>query len=126
MLKTDQDYSCPAPETGTVRTCDAHQERLKLLNATAGLSWRKIAARKEYKGIPPGTLCTYAKTGKLPHKWRRRLGLADYALAEVCPIHGVVHVRRCPGSGVVHHRDLFAMGEGELRQALINRVVIGG
>lgn len=95
-----------------------------MLHDTEMLSWRAIADLDEYKGIPPGTLCTYAKTGKLPHKWRRQLGLADYALAEVCPIHGVVHVRRCPGSGVVRHRDLFAMGEGELRQALINRVSV--
>ena len=45
-------------------------------------SWRRVA--KEFDGIPPGTLCTYAKTGYLPNRYRQRLGLP--VVASVAPV----------------------------------------
>lgn len=53
---------------------DSPQERLFFLKGL-GLSWRQIANLDDYKPIPPGSLCTFAKTGELADKWRVRLGL---------------------------------------------------
>jgi len=52
-----------------------HQIRLRRLNET--LTWRQIAVLDEYKGIPAGTLCSYAK-GREPKnpEHRRILGLS--------------------------------------------------
>jgi hypothetical protein len=36
------------------------RERLNKLHNEEELSWRKIAKMEEYKGIPPGSLCSYA------------------------------------------------------------------
>ena len=61
-----------------VQHSDIVQVRLNRLNKVDGLSWRKIAAMDEYKGIPPGSLCAYAK-GRIPkdNERRRRLGFPE-------------------------------------------------
>lgn len=67
---------------------DIIRERLNHLHDTEGLSWRKIAALDEYKGIPAGSLCSYAygrEPKKLEH--RRILGLPMV-------IEGIVGSRR--------------------------------
>jgi hypothetical protein len=52
------------------------RERLNKLHNEEELSWRKIAQMEEYKGIPAGSLCSYAG-GWEPktEKARRMFGL---------------------------------------------------
>ncbi len=64
--------------------------------------WRVIA-REHYPGIPEARmaawLCAIYKHEREPHAndIRRALGMAEYAPALVCAIHGIVHVsKRCP------------------------------
>ena len=59
---------------------DIVQEELQELSDSLSLSWRDIAQLPEYKGIPPGTLCTIAKTGYIPKKWRRKLNIVTKEL----------------------------------------------
>ena len=61
-----------------VQHSDIVQVRLNKLNGIDKLSWRKIALLDEYKGIPPGSLCSYAK-GRIPenNKHRRMLGFPE-------------------------------------------------
>ena len=58
-----------------VKNPDTPQERLKSLHDTSGLSWRKIANLDSYRGIPPGSLATFAKSGWLARRYRSRFGL---------------------------------------------------
>jgi len=59
-----------------VQTLDIVRERLNHLHDIDRLSWRKIAALDAYKGIPAGTLCSYAKGRELKNlEHRRILGL---------------------------------------------------
>lgn len=44
-----------------VRQMDIIRERLNYLHDVDKLSWRKIALLDAYKGIPAGSLCSYAK-----------------------------------------------------------------
>ena len=82
---TQQAISASSKSKGRgVRNPDTKQDELKYLNGTSMLSWRQIARLDEYSGIPPGTLCTYAKTGYLPNRYRQRLGLP--AVASVAPV----------------------------------------
>lgn len=69
--------------------------RLQELHGSAGLSWRKIAALPEFAPLPPGTLCSWAKTGKLPRRWYARFGLVAYVPAPLCAVHGIVHCYDC-------------------------------
>ena len=62
-----------------VRTSDSPQERLKWLHGTLGLTWREIANLDDYKGIPAGTLCSYANGAEPKRKHRQRLGLPPVA-----------------------------------------------
>ena len=73
----------------TVTTRDIVRERLKSLHDTSGLTWREIAARDEYGGIPPGTLCAIAKGTRLPRCHLVKLGL-PLPSARVIPVAGVV------------------------------------
>lgn len=68
--------------TMPVRTSDTPQERLKVLHG-CGLSWREIAVMDAYRGIPPGSLSTYCKTGKIARKYRSRFGLPPIATVTV-------------------------------------------
>ncbi len=45
---------------------------LHTLNATYHVSWAGIS---EFLGVPAPTLSRFAKGGKLPHKYKRKLGL---------------------------------------------------
>ena len=59
-----------------VQSLDSIRERLKHLHDTQALSWRKIAALDDYRGIPAGSLCSIAggrEPKSLDH--RRILGL---------------------------------------------------
>ena len=55
---------------------DSIRARLNYLHDIEDKSWRKIAALDEYRGIPAGSLCSYAK-GRIPKnpEHRRILGL---------------------------------------------------
>ena len=67
-----------------VKNSDTPQEALQALKTSKRITWRKIANLDQYTGIPPGTLCTYAKTGYLPNRYRQRLGLP--VVASVAPV----------------------------------------
>ena len=59
---------------------DTIRDRLNYLHAVEGIPWRRIAELDEFKGIPPGTLCAFAKGYYEPKKnqeYRRRLGLPE-------------------------------------------------
>jgi hypothetical protein len=45
---------------------------LKTLNRYYGVSWNKLSV---FLGIPAGTLWRFANGGKLPSKWKSRLGI---------------------------------------------------
>lgn len=55
---------------------DKLQERLLYLRTQKRLKWREIADLPEYRGVPPGTLCSIMK-GRNPkkHETRHILGL---------------------------------------------------
>lgn len=78
-----EEQSRPESRRG-VQSLDMARERLSRLHDIGGLSWRKIAALDEYKGIPPGTLCAIAK-GREPknNEHRRILGLSEIIEIEV-------------------------------------------
>jgi len=61
-----------------VQASDRICKRLNKLHAIKGNTWRKIALLDEYKGIPPGSLCSYAK-GRIPenNEHRRILGFPE-------------------------------------------------
>lgn len=65
--------------------------------------WRVIA-REHYYGIAEArmgaALCAIYKHGREPHSndIRRALGMAEYVSVAVCPLHGIVHEKRCPGA----------------------------
>lgn len=71
-----------------VTTSDTVQGRLKYLHDTCALSWSKIAALDEFSPIPRGTLCSIAKTGNVPHCWKRHFGIP--AQSNVVVVEGVV------------------------------------
>ncbi|MCK4828247.1 hypothetical protein KA005_71620, partial [bacterium] len=49
------------------------KKRLKLLHDTSGLSFPKIAARREFTPIPPSTLNSIYHGGQIPKKWHKTL-----------------------------------------------------
>jgi len=61
-----------------VQASDRACKRLNKLHDIDRLSWRKIALLDEYKEIPAGSLCSYAK-GRIPenNKHRRILGFPE-------------------------------------------------
>jgi hypothetical protein len=66
----------------------------------SGEKWREIGA--SFPGVPLGTLCRIAHDKKYTPKspmLRAHLGLEPLPIAVTpCPIHGVVHIKRCPGA----------------------------
>ena len=72
------------PDLDLVKNSDTPQEALQALKTSRSITWRQIARLDQYTGIPPGTLCTYAKTGYLPNRYRQRLGLP--VVASVAPV----------------------------------------
>ena len=57
---------------------DIVRDRLNELHSIEGNTWRKIALLDEYRGIPPGSLCSYAKGRPITNpKHRRILGLSQ-------------------------------------------------
>lgn len=115
---------------------DAREVKLHLIMLRlASLSWREIAARPPFSeiGIPAGSLSSIYKTGEIPAKWQYALlGRTTQALANVCPIHGIVETYNCQAQQVVTKRkraartysDLFSMPSKVLRQALIEREIM--
>jgi len=63
---------------------DGVRERLKHLHDIDGLSWREIAQQPEFKGIPPGSLCSFYKGTWEPkdNETRRILGLTEFIIVE--------------------------------------------
>ena len=49
------------------------RKRLRILHDTDGLSFPKIAARREFDPIPPSTLNSIYHGGKIPKKWQEQL-----------------------------------------------------
>ena len=65
---------------------DTIRDRLNHLHAVEGIPWRRISQLDEFKGIPPGTLCAFAKGYYEPKKnqeYRRRLGLSEIIKQQV-------------------------------------------
>lgn len=58
---------------------DTPAQRLNCLHDKEGMTWRKIAAMKEYRGIPAGSLCSFAKGNWEPKDLitRRKLGYQE-------------------------------------------------
>lgn len=54
---------------------DTLRDELNHLHGTPGTTWRDIARLPQYSGIPAGTLCAIAKTGYIPPKWHKKLGI---------------------------------------------------
>ena len=73
MLSQASDMRSAVPD---IRNGVFMRERLNKLHNEDGLSWRKIAQMPEFKGIPAGSLCSYAG-GWEPktERARRRFGL---------------------------------------------------
>jgi hypothetical protein len=69
-----------------VRTPDKAQERLKYLHDTLGLTWREISSLDDYRGIPAGSLCSYAHGAEPKKKHRQQLGLPP--LGDVIYLYG--------------------------------------
>ncbi len=72
---------------------DTHLTRLRAkLNAQhdKGEKWRDIASLPEFKGIPPGTLCSIAKGNYEPqdNEIRKTLGLPIIVIQYKDPITG--------------------------------------
>jgi len=55
------------------------------MNAVEHVPWRRIAELDEFKGIPPGTLCSFSKGSYEPrnNEYRRRLGLSEIITQKV-------------------------------------------
>ena len=81
-----------------VRTSDSPQERLKWLHGTLGLTWREIANLDDYRGIPAGTLCSYANGVEPKRKHRQQLGLPP--LSEVIYLDGKLPTGQAISIGV--------------------------
>lgn len=63
------------PDTGRyVRQPEIVSAWIRHLNRVTGLTLAEIAAKPYFTGVPPGTLSTIAITGKVPKKWKRKLG----------------------------------------------------
>ena len=116
----------------TRHTCDTEREALKMLHDTSGLSWRKIAQMPKYRGIPAGSLCSFA-TGKkdLANEYKARLGIPFETLAPACSACGQVHAidKACQKVVTVRKRktfktwtDLFSLSSKEVSWLLENRV----
>ncbi len=58
---------------------DTHRKRLIYLHDELDMTWRKIAEMEEYKGIPAGSLCSFAKGNWEPKDLitRRKLGYKE-------------------------------------------------
>jgi hypothetical protein len=86
-----------AQTTTGVQTLDMAQICTELLNRHSDMSWREIASKPEYRGIPAGTLWSIAK-GREPKSLRYRTILHLPALipTPACPKCGAVHTtKRC-------------------------------
>jgi hypothetical protein len=67
---------------------------------TNGLTYRQIAQKPYFVGIPPGTLCAIAKGYGIPEKWRKVLGLPPLKKVPTCPRCGIAHTYDCQTQNV--------------------------
>ena len=81
-------------ENGTVHALDGLRTRLIYLHDTRGLSWRKIALQREFRGIPYSTLRAVAVEGREPKDEAQRLALG--LPPKPVPVYP------CPECGHVH------------------------
>jgi len=81
--------------TQSMKSFNEVKEELNRLHKE--LSWRQIAKLDSYAGVKPGTLCAIAK-GREPVDIHIRsiLSLPAYLPTPVCPVCGIVHVKKCP------------------------------
>ena len=63
---------------------DAIRSRLNALHAIPDNTWRRIALMDAYKGIPPGTLCSYANGRPITNNEHRRI----LGLSQIVEING--------------------------------------
>ena len=65
-------------------TYDIALERIQAYR-NDGLSYRQIADLPQYKGLKPGTICSFAKGNYIPKRSdiRRKLGLPELIVQEV-------------------------------------------
>lgn len=99
-----------------VTTCDTVRERIIVLHDTYGLKFRKIAETDDFRPIPAGTLSTIYKTGRIPKKWHKRLGLPVMVPAPVCDTCGTVHLKKtCPNNGKAKRKGVSTR---DFREAL--------
>lgn len=99
------------------------QVKNELTELNRSLSWRKIAKLDKYEGLEPGTLCAIAK-GREPVDIhiRTKLDLPAYLPTPVCPVCGIVHVKKCPHSKTNHKpKKIQDMSIKELLWSLENR-----
>ena len=81
----------------SVTESNAVRDELALIRDNLCLTWREIATMPKYQGIPIQTLSMiYLGKRGVPKRYREQLGIPDTAPAPVCPVHGVVHVGKCP------------------------------
>ena len=103
----------------SMKSYDQVKQELIELNKT--LSWRKIAKLDSYVGVKPGTLCAMAK-GREPVDIhiRAKLDLPAYVSTPVCPLCGIVHIKKCPHT---NHKpkNIQDMSIKELLWSLENR-----
>ena len=60
----------------SVRNSDIVSLLIRELHDTTGLSFREIARKTEFSGMPAGTICAIYHGAPIPNKWREPLGLA--------------------------------------------------
>ena len=102
-------------------TIDELQKRLQNDRFLLG-SWEAVAKKWD---APKRTVYAIAEKGYEPKslKIRIKYNLTAKALAPVCPVHGVVHVGRCPKSKTKRIQDCSMK---ELRWMIENRETVSG
>lgn len=102
----------------TVQTPDKARGELLRLRTDARMKWRQIALLPQYRGIPPGTLCSFAQGRDIRNPAHRvQLGLPALVEIPACPTCGHVHTlggicpQVTPVKVIVYEEDDGADGE---------------
>ena len=101
-----------------------------VLRATAGLTDRDIAAKPFFSGIPPGTINSIRKHGKVPAKWKQRLHCLcphcgrlnhdyDCTTEKPVPLEATVTMPKAPGKQ--RNRRAVSLDDPESAAATIIR-----
>ena len=85
-----------------LHSCEGARLEVLRLHDIEGISWPKIAQKPKYRGIPEGTLWSWARGKRnLPEKYKAQLGIPMTIPTVACPKHGVVHCYDCETQTVV-------------------------